>query len=184
MSQNNKKEYKDISDVIDEEISMEDINAYKQEGFIASLPYWLKALFIKYWFFGAMCFFVLMGIIGMVGENAAIFAGTLSGAIFDIVVYNILIMMESDKNESRHFIMFKSKKVYSVFINMAYNIVLFLLAMYICSAIVSTYEDPVKNWFLQEPLSQGLVLFVLDTAFISIKNLCVHIYKKSKNRGI
>ena len=31
-------------------ISMDNMNAYKQQGFIARLPYWLKAIFIKYWF--------------------------------------------------------------------------------------------------------------------------------------
>ena len=31
--------------------ALSDMNAYKQQGFFTRLPYWLKASFIKYWFF-------------------------------------------------------------------------------------------------------------------------------------
>lgn len=172
---------KDITDIVDEEISLDDMNAYKQQGFFTRLPYWLKASFIKYWFFGAIIFFALMGT-GLIGENASIFAGVLSGCLFDIVVYNILIMMDSDKNESRHYIMFKSKKFYSLFINIGYQVVLFFLAMLFCSSIVSLYKDPVNNWFLQEPFSIGLVLFIFDGVFITIKGLIALLVKKTKGR--
>ena len=181
--ENNSKDVKqkDITDLIDEEISMDDLHAYKQQGFIARLPDWVKAIFIKYWFYGAICFFALMGT-WLIGENAAIFAGVLAGGVFDLVVYNILIMMESDENESRHFIMYKSKKIWSVFINMCYEVVVFFLAMLFCSTIVNTYKDPVNNWFLQEPFSQGLVLLVFDAVFITIKGLLVLLVKKIKGR--
>ena len=121
---NNDLKVKDISDCVDEEISMDNMNAYKQQGFFTRLPYWLKAIFIKYWFFGSICFFVLMGS-SLLGEDAALFAGALAGAIFDMVVYNILIMMDSDENESRHYIIYKSKKIWSLFINIAYNTILY-----------------------------------------------------------
>ena len=172
---------KDIRDCVDEEISIDDMHAYKQQGFFTRLPYWLKAIFIKYWFFGSICFFVLMGS-SLIGEDAALFAGALSGAIFDLVVYNILVMMDSDLNESRHYIIFKSKKIYSLFINIAYNMALFILAMLFCSTIVKTYKDPVNNWFLQEPFSQALVLFVFDAVFVTIKNITVTVIKKIKGR--
>lgn len=172
---------KDITDLVDEDISMDNMNAYKQQGFIARLPYWLKAIVIKYWFFGAICFFSLMGT-GLIGENAAIFAGVLSGCLFDIVVYNILLLMDSDENESRHFMMYKSKKIYSLFINIVYQVVVFFIAMLICSSIVNSYKDPVNNWFLQEPFSIGLVLFIIDGIFITIKGLIVLLVKKIKGK--
>ena len=50
------KTNKDITDLVDEEISMDNMNAYKQQGALSRLPYWLKAILIKYWFYGAMCF--------------------------------------------------------------------------------------------------------------------------------
>ena len=43
----------------EDEISMDDLHAYKQQGFLARIPYWLKAVLLKYWFYGAICFFVL-----------------------------------------------------------------------------------------------------------------------------
>ena len=179
---NNQKEVKDITDLVDEEeISMDNMNAYKQQGFIARLPYWIKAIFIKYWFFGSICFFSLMGT-GLIGENAALFAGVLSGCLFEFVVYNILIMMDSDENESRHYIFFKSKKFYSLLINIVYQVVVFFLAMLICSSIVNLYDKPEANWFLQEPFSIGLVLFIIDGIFITIKGLIILLIKKVKGK--
>ena len=118
----------------------------------------------------------------LIGEDAALFAGALAGAIFDMVVYNILIMMDSDENESRHYIIYKSKKIWSLFINIAYNMALFMCTMLFCSAIVRSYKDPVNNWFLQEPFSQALVLFVFDAVLVTIKNVVVSTIKKIKGR--
>lgn len=176
------KEVKDITDLVDdEEISMDNMDAYKQQGFIARLPYWVKAIFIKYWFYGAICFFSLMGS-GLIGENAALFAGVLAGCLFDIVVYNILKMMDSDENESRHYIMYKSKKFYSLLINIVFQVLVFFLAMLFCSSIVNLYDNPENNWFLQEPFSIGLVLFIIDGIFITIKGLIVLLIKRIKGK--
>ena len=90
--------------------------------------------------------------------------------------------MDSDENESRHFMMYKSKKIYSLFINIVYQVVVFFIAMLICSSIVNSYKDPVNNWFLQEPFSIGLVLFIIDGIFITIKGLIVLLVKKLKGK--
>ena len=167
--------------LIDEEISMDDLHAYKQQGFLARLPYWLKAVFLKYWFFGAIYFFVMMGLAELSGENAAILAGTISGCLFDIVVYNILIMMDSDLNESRHYMIFKSKKIWSIFINIVYQVALFILTMIICSSLLSLIEKEGQvTYFLREPFSVALVLSLLDATALFIKNIIVFLVNKNK----
>ena len=32
----------------EDEISMDDLHAYKQQGFLARVPYWIKAVLLKY----------------------------------------------------------------------------------------------------------------------------------------
>lgn len=171
---------KNKSKLIDEEeISMDDIHAYKQEGFIARLPYWLKAIFVKYWFFGAVCFFTFVGILNLQGENAAILTGAISGVAFDLIVYNILTLMDSDKNESKYYMLFKSKKFYSVIINVLYHIVLYILLLIITVFILSKIEkENQAGFFLREPFSQALVLSLLDAMVMLIKNLLVRLFKK------
>jgi uncharacterized membrane protein len=87
-------------------------------------------------------------------------------------------MMDHDNNKARYYMMYKSKKIYSIFINVVYQVAVFLIAMVIISSIVSTYKDPVNNWFLQEPLSIALVLTTIDAIFLLIKNLLVKLFKK------
>lgn len=169
--------YKDDELLQDEEELTQEIKKY-DKGFLNKVPYSIKAILIKYWFYGAVCFFSLMGFIGISGENAALVGGLIAGALFDIACYNILEMMDHDNNKAKYYMMYKSKKIYSVFINVVYQVAVFLIAMVIISSIVSTYKDPVNNWFLQEPLSIALVLTAIDAIFLLIKNLLVKLFKK------
>jgi hypothetical protein len=169
--------YKDDELLQDEEEHTQEIKKY-DKGFLNKVPYSIKAILIKYWFYGAVCFFSLMGFIGISGENAALVGGLIAGALFDIACYNILEMMDHDNNKARYYMMYKSKKIYSIFINVVYQVAVFLIAMVIISSIVSTYKDPVNNWFLQEPLSIALVLTAIDAIFLLIKNLLVKLFKK------
>ena len=168
----------------EDEISMDDLHAYKQQGFLARIPYWIKAVLLKYWFYGAICFFVLMGLggAGANGENGAIVCGLIAGLVFDFIVYGIYRAMDSDKKESRYYVMYKSKKIWSVFVNIPYQLLVFILGMLIMTSIVATYKDPVNNWFLQEPFSQALVLTALDAVFVLIKNLLVYLFRKKIKR--
>lgn len=164
----------------EDEISMDDLHAYKQQGFLARIPYWIKAVLLKYWFYGAICFFVLIGLggAGATGENGAIVCGLIAGLVFDFIVYGIFRLMDSDKKESRYYVMYKTKNVWSVFVNIPYQLLIFILGMWIMTSIVATYKDPVNNWFLQEPFSQALVLTALDAVFVLIKNLLVYLFRK------
>lgn len=164
----------------EDEISMDDLHAYKQQGFLARVPYCIKAVLLKYWFYGAICFFVLIGLggAGATGENGAIVCGLIAGLVFDFIVYGIYRAMDSDKKESRYYVMYKSKKIWSVFVNIPYQLLVFILGMLIMTSIVATYKDPVNNWFLQEPFSQALVLTTLDAVFVLIKNLLVYLFRK------
>ena len=169
--------YHDDELLQDEEELVQEMKQYNK-GFLNKVPYSIKAILIKYWFYGAVCFFSLMGFIGNIGENAALISGLIAGAIFDVACYNILEMIDSDNSKAKYYMMYKSKKIYSVLINVVYQVVVFLIAMTIISTVVATYEDPVNNWFLQEPLSIALVLTAIDAIFLLIKNVLVKLFKR------
>ena len=92
-------------------------------------------------------------------------------------------MMDSDKNESRNYMIFKSKKVWSLFINIAYAIVIYFATAYFCDYMVSLIyrEDSfILSSLFAGPLSQGLVALVFDLICIGIKDLIVYLIKKNK----
>lgn len=174
-----------------EEIAQaEEINTYQKNGFLSKIPYWVKAVLIKYWFFGVICFFVLMGL-GLVISNPLdriVVCGLLGGMITDVVTDNILIMIESSDRESQWFMIYKKpKSVLSLVVNLVYCLVLFFGCSELMTLIISTYSDK-SIWFLQEPCSQALVLIIVDMAFIGIKDLILyelikHNYIKPKNNS-
>lgn len=157
-------------------------NPYQTNGVLSKIPYWVKAIFIKYWFFGAVCFFVGMGF-GLSGDLYALVAGLLSGALTDIACDNILIMMDSDEHESRMFMMCKSKRIWSFIVNIIYAIGIYFGVAYFCDWMVSLIYNP-DSWFLSNlfagPLSQGLVALIIDLICIGIKDLIVYLVKKNK----
>ena len=139
--------YKDDELLQDDEELISEIKKY-DKGFLNKIPYSIKAILLKYWFYGAVCFFSLMGFIGISGENAALVAGLIAGALFDVACYNLLEMMDSDNNKAKYYMMYKSKKIYSVFINVVYQVVVFLAA--ITSINTNLYEaaeiDGAGHW--------------------------------------
>ncbi len=160
----------------EELIQEKEIDAYQKRGFLQKIPYSIKAILIKYWFFGVICFFVLMGL-GFVLQDFIdkfVVCGLLGGMVTDVVTDNILIMIDSDKNESKWYVIYKKEKsVLSLIINLVYSLALFFGCGYLMSLIISTYSDK-SFWFLQEPLSQALFLIIVDMACIGIKDLILY----------
>ena len=166
--------------------SQEEIDAYQKRGFWSKVPFWIKAVLIKYWFFGAIVFFVMMGIPSLDSLTYSLICGLIGGAIIDIACNSILIMLESDKKEAQHFMIYKSKVwsgVLSLIVNILFVTVIFIACAYFCDWIVSLYKDPAKVWFLQEPLSIALVLLTFDLILLGIKYLVKLLFKKTRKNN-
>ena len=164
--------------------SQDEINQYQKTGFWAKIPYAVKALVLKYWFFGAIVFFVMMRIPGLQSIDYALICGIVGGAIIDVACNNLLLLMEGENKEAQHFMMYKSKRwagVLSLLVTIVYEILLFGATSYFCSWIVSMYKDPVNNWFLQEPFTIALVLLVFDAIIMTIKFGLKKLFIKKKD---
>jgi hypothetical protein len=66
------------------------------------IPYWVKAVFVKYWFFGAIYFFFVMGITSFVGNAYEVVWRTVTvclaiGFMNDLLINHILSFMEWKK---------------------------------------------------------------------------------------
>lgn len=158
----------------------EEIKEYQKPSFFTKIPYGVKAEFIKYWFYGALFFFTAMGL-QVTGENLALVGGLLGGLVFDLAYGNILLMIEDQEGQHKNYIIYKSKKVYSIIFNILFELAVFLATAYICIGIVKLYG---KNniWLFQEPLSQALVALVVDGILLLIKYLIKKIVIKCKEK--
>lgn len=155
----------------------EEIASYQKTSFFQKIPYCVKAIFLKYWFYGALFFFIGMGM-SLGGENLAIVGGLIGGVVFDFMYGNLLLMMEDEPNQHDNYIIYKSKKVWSVFINIVFELAVFFITAYIAIACVKIYGDSI--WLFQEPLTQGLLALAVDSVLLGIKYLIKLIVNKVK----
>lgn len=159
--------------------------------FLARIPVWVKAFFIKFWFAGCVCYFVLMGLgIYITNElDKLVLAGAILGLVTDIMVNPIFVFLETDDKEYDDYIMFPFPfKAYWTFLtNVVYYIVvaLVVLGMYtglnlLVNAIFGVPEHYVSVGV--EPLLYGVFCVLADMAFIGIKDLIVHLVKRAKEK--
>ncbi len=165
----------------------EEIASYQKTSFFQKIPYWVKAIFLKYWFYGALFFFVAMGL-SLTGENLAIAGGLIGGIVFDFMYGNLLLLMETEPGEHENHIIYKSKKIYSVIFNILFQLAVFFATAYLCIWIVSLFPNEngfATNWWFQEPLSMALIALIVDEFLLLIKYVIrIIIFKiKEKKRG-
>ncbi len=164
-----------------------EIASYQKTSFFQKIPYWVKAIFLKYWFYGALFFFVAMGL-SLKGENLAVAGGLVGGLVFDFMYGNLLLLMETEPDQHDNFIIYKSKKIYSVIFNILFELAVFFGTAYLCIWFVSlfpTQEGYATNWWFQEPLSMALVALIVDEFILLIKYIIkLIVFKiKEKKRG-
>ena len=153
---------------------------YKIDKF-SRIPTWIKVAFIKFWIGGALCFFVLFGI-GYYIENfddLFFLSGIILGVVTDLMINSAFLHFESDKKEFHPYMMLpiSCKKIWTMFVNIPYGI----LIIYTIYLIYQLLNSTIANGNLQvEPLLFGLCYLIVDTFYISIKNLIVMLVRKIK----
>ena len=156
-----------------------------RHNFLAWLPAWVKAIFIKWWFAGAVCFFIMWGI-GQTGLDAIFLVGVILGVIVDVLVNPIFRMLESDKKEYNYYMMFPFplKAFWTFLTNVIYYLAIALVINYCyfgVNQIINLIKHTTDVYYVGvEPLLFGVFCVVADMAFIGIKDLIVFLVKKSK----
>lgn len=157
------------------------------------IPYPVRALFIKYWFFGLNYFLFMVGIgslsyfqstelFGFKSLLLMFICGFALGVFNDLFVYNILDVIEDYPLQSRRYMFFKSKKVYSLFINTLYGLILGMGSLLLCGILARVvYESTEIDFLFREPFTVALVEFLIDLVIVELKNLIVRLFKKSKD---
>lgn len=155
-------------------------NPYRLD-LLSRIPHWITAIFIKWWFAGAVCYFIMFGIQTVDDLDKFVICGIALGVVVDMMVNPIFVFMETGKHEYNKFIMFPFpfRAFWTFFANIIYYICVLLVVVLINYGVnVSTGKIGI------EPLLFATYTLVADMAFIGVKDLLVFVFKKFHKKKI
>ncbi len=176
------KNYKLSSEAVEDlvsdeapEYSQEELNRYRSKrGF--HIPEWLKVLFLKFWFTGAVCYFILWGL-GMYvqGLDMMFVLAMVLGMITDLLLNNVLRFMEKIPGENNKWMLVSRKGMVGFGLNLLYGCVLVFCVYQVYVGINGVYAEltGAENTILLgvEPILFGLLCMAFDMLFIGMKRL-------------
>lgn len=172
------------------EVGEAELKQYRSSK-LSKIPMWIRALFIKFWFNGAVCFFFLWGL-GVLVPNALdqlVITGLAMGMVTDLLVNNVFRFIEDEPHKNDKWMMVPQKKFWTFFVNIIYAYIVLALVVMLYTAInqlllngqpLEEY-DPFGSPFLGvEPFLFGLFYLLFDMMFIGVKDGIVEAVKKLK----
>lgn len=174
------------------EVSPEELERYgaTKKGV---LPNWLKVCFVKFWFAGAVEFFMVTGLVAFypamaLPENQIVIVGIVMGMVTDLLTNNVLRFMASPDGANDPWMMFAKRGFLTFFFNIIYAmllmfmvIVLYAVANIVLNAVLSGAE-PVD--LMVEPLLFGIFYLLSDLALVGLKNLVIKLVTSRKNKNV
>ncbi len=168
------------------EVSEAEIRKYKSGGKFR-IPAWLKIVFVKFWFSGAVCYFFFWGLgLYLQGLDLWFVAAVGLGVSTDLMVNNLLRSFEPEKGAYDKWMFIRVRKWWSIILNLIYAVVVLFCVAQTYNAIntfivgdVSTAKDvPIGV----EPLGFGLLYMGFDMLLITVKNTFIKIVREAEKK--
>ena len=170
------------------EVSEEELRAYRS-GPKLKIADWVKLLFIKAWFAGAVCFFFVWGLGGYLSGtlDLLLVTGMALGIVTDLMVNPVLRFFEKTPGANSRYMMFPKKGYISFPLNILYGyVVLFLIyGLYnvINLAIVSvTGAVDAAPPLGVEPILFGVFYLGFDMLLIKGKHLLLGLFRRGAEK--
>ena len=150
------------------------------------IPNLLKVLFIKYWFFGATCFFFYMGL-GMYvpGFYEMMFIMMIAGGVVtDLLTNKLIRFVEPYEGANDRYLFVRSRKYVSFILNILYSVVVVYIIYYIYNLINLTLlqnagED--AQLLAVGPILYGAFGLAVDMLFVGARNLFANIVSDARS---
>lgn len=157
--------------------SREELEKYRSGKLKWHFPEWLKVILIKFWFYGAVCFFVFMGL-GLLVPNQIdlMFIGAIiMGMVTDLLINHFLRFTEKLPGGNARWIMVTRGGAVGFVMNLLYGFVLMFLVVTVYNAVNSciwAITGGVANTRLLnvEPLLFGIFATAADMLCVTIRN--------------
>lgn len=145
-----------------------------RSGFLDRIPASVKALFIKFWFNGAVCYFIFWGLGLYLNDflDMIVVLSVVLGMVNDILTNNALRFVETLPRENDKWMMFPKKKYWTFVANIFYSFIILFCVIWLYEIIKIGVE----------PILFGIFYVVFDLLFIGMKNLMKTIINDAKNK--
>ena len=168
------------------EYSKEELERYKGKKKF-KIPAPVKILFLKMWFYGAVCFFVFWGLGMYLADQWDLYfvAGIVLGMVTDLLINHFLRFTEQLPGGSKKWIMVTQRGTAGFFMNLLYGFVLLFLVVTVYQAIntvIFTLHGSSEGAPLLtvEPLGFGLAAMGADMLCVTIRNTLKKIIADAK----
>ena len=163
----------------------EELRKYRRNSNI-QVPNTVKVLFVKFWFAGAVCYFVIWGLGLYLGSvlDLLVVAAVVMGFVTDLLANNVLRFMEETPGVNEKWIMVRKRRYVSLILNLLYAglimTLVYLFYEYLNIAITTMTGDKESVPVGVEPLLFGLLYMGFDLALVGIRNLVKKIIAGAK----
>lgn len=159
---------------------------YRSKGFLDKIPSPIKALFIKFWFNGAVCYFIYWGL-GLFIPNTLdmiVVLGVVMGMVTDILVNNAFRFFAVTDGDNDKWMMFPKKKLWTFFANIGYALVVTFIVSWVYNIlnILLLAISSGQAFVGVEPILFGLFYVGVDMLFIGMKRLVIKIISDAKEK--
>ena len=168
-------------------VSRQELRKYQSAASGIKMAGWVKAVLIKTWMAGIVCYFFIWGIGLYVSDQLDLLAVTAAalGFVTDIVTNNIFRFIAKPENANDRWMMIPPKKFVSLPLNVLYAFVLMFCVVQTYNAVNAVIEA-MTHAEETAVLGVGPILFGLfamgwDMLFIGAKRLFKRILADAKN---
>ena len=164
------------------EVSREELNRYRS-GPKLHIEDWVKLLFIKGWFAGAVCFFFIWGLGGSMASqwDLLFVTGFALGVVTDLLTNPVLRFFEKTPGDHSRWMMFPKKGFITLPLNVIYGYVVLFFVYMIYMAINTVAAQVTGNWDMValgvEPFLFGVFCLVVDLLLLQVKHLALRLFR-------
>ena len=164
------------------EVSREELNRYRS-GPKLQVADWVKLLFIKGWFAGAVCYFFVWGLGNSVADqlDLILITGLALGAVTDLLTNPVLRFFEKTPGDHSGWMMFPKKGFITLPLNVIYGYAIVILVFLIYSAINTIASNVTGNWDVVtlgvEPVLFGVFCLGVDLLLLQVKHLLLRLFR-------
>ncbi len=181
----NSQAVEDLASDTAPEYSEEELKRYRSKGGFR-IPELIKILFLKFWFYGAVCYFIVWGLgyYLSVPDQVLVMAIAL-GMVTDLLLNNVIRFIEKLPGGNDKWLAVTHRKMIGFGLNllygglMAYCVYQVYVGINTAVAILSGASEEVALPI--EPLLFGLLCMAFDMLFIGIKRLFGKIIRDAKD---
>lgn len=153
------------------------------------IPETVKVLFLKAWFAGAVCYFILWGLGTYIYSliDMLFILGVVMGMATDLLTNNVIRFIEKTPGANDKWLMFPKKGMAGFFFNILYAMVLLICVYTLYSGINYTYSALTGNMDVVllgvEPVLFGVFCMGFDVLFIFFKRMLGSIITDAKRKA-